>query len=94
MAIPAVVLILALPAIIYLGGTDEMRYLATPLVYAGAGILTITGLLILYHLYGKRDTYRSIHTLALGFLIGSLCHRLVYTPSEQPFGMEQPVCKG
>jgi len=68
-AIPAVVLILALPAIIYLGGTDEMRYLASPLVYAGAGILTITGLLILYHLYGKRDTYRSIHTLALGFLL-------------------------
>lgn len=68
-AIPAVVLILALPAIIYLGGTDEMRYLATPLVYAGAGILTITGLLIIYHLYGKRDTYRSIHTLALGFLL-------------------------
>jgi len=68
-AIPAVILILALPAIIYLGGTDEMRYLATPLVYAGAGILTITGLLILYHLYKKKDTYRSIHTLALGFLL-------------------------
>ncbi len=68
-AIPAVMLILALPAVIYLGGTDEMRYLATPIVYAGAGILTITGLLIIYHLYGKRDTYRSIHTLALGFLL-------------------------
>ncbi len=68
-AIPAVILILALPAIIYLGGTDEMRYLSTPLVYAGAGILTITGLLIIYHLYGKRDTYRSINTLTLGFLL-------------------------
>jgi len=68
-AIPAVVLLLALPAVIYLGGTDEMRYLSTPLVYAGAGILTITGFLIIYHLYGKRDTYRSINTLALGFLL-------------------------
>ena len=67
-AIPAVALLLALPAIIYLGGTDKMRYLATPLVYAGAGILTITGLLVIYHLYRKRDTYRSINTLALGFL--------------------------
>lgn len=68
-AIPAVVLLLALPAIIYLGGTDEMRYLATPFVYAGAGILTITGVLIIYYLYRKRDTYRSINTLALGFLL-------------------------
>lgn len=68
-AIPAVALLLALPATIYLGGTDEMQYLATPFVYAGAGILTITGLLIIYYLYGKRDTYRSINTLALGFLL-------------------------
>lgn len=68
-AIPAVVLLLSLPAIIYLGGTDEMRYLATPFVYAGAGILTITGVLIIYYLYRKRDTYRSINTLALGFLL-------------------------
>jgi len=68
-AIPAVILILALPAVIYLGGTDEMRYLSIPLVYAGTGILTITGLIILYHLYKKKDTYRSIHTLALGFLL-------------------------
>lgn len=68
-AIPASIFILTLPTIIYLGGTDEMRYLATPLVYAGAGILTITGLLILYHLYKKKDTYRSIHTLSLGFLL-------------------------
>lgn len=68
-AIPAVALLLALPATIYLGGTDEMQYLATPFVYAGAGILTITGLLIIYFLYGKRDTYRSINTLALGFLL-------------------------
>ncbi|MBZ4651539.1 MAG: hypothetical protein JG761_339 [Proteiniphilum sp.] len=69
LAIPASIFIFTLPTIIYLGRTDEMRYLSTPLVYAGAGILTITGLLILYHLYGKSDTYRSIHTLALGFLL-------------------------
>jgi len=68
-AIPAVVFLLALPAIIYLGSTDEMRYLALPAVYAGAGILTITGLLVIYYLYRKRDTVRSINTLAVGLLL-------------------------
>ena len=69
LAIPAFVLLLALPAVIYLGGTDEMPYIVTPLVYAAAGMLSVTGMLILYYLYGKRDTYRSIHTLAIGFLL-------------------------
>jgi len=69
LAIPAFVLLLALPAVIYLGGTDEMSYIAIPLIYTAAGVLSVTGMLILYYLYGKRDTYRSIHTLAIGFLL-------------------------
>jgi len=69
LAIPAFILLAALPAVIYLAGTDEMSYLAIPLVYAAAGVLSVTGLLMLYYLYGKRDTFRSIHTLALGFLL-------------------------
>ncbi len=69
LAIPASIFILSLPTIIYLGGKDEMHFLATPLIYAAAGILSVTGLLILYYLYGKKDTYRSIHTQALGFLL-------------------------
>jgi len=72
LAIPAFILLAALPAVIYLAGTEEMRYLATPLVYAAAGVLSVTGLLMLYYLYGKRDTFRSIHTLALGFYWQSL----------------------
>jgi len=69
LAIPAVLLLPALPAVIYLGGTEEMYYLATPLVYAAAGVFSVTGLLIIYYLYGKSDSYRSIHTLATGFLL-------------------------
>jgi 4-amino-4-deoxy-L-arabinose transferase-like glycosyltransferase len=69
LAIPAFILLAALPAVIYLTGTEEMRYLATSLVYAAAGVLSVTGLLMLYYLYGKRDTFRSIHTLAMGFLL-------------------------
>lgn len=68
-SLPAVMLILTLPAIIYLRRTDELWYLVTPFVSAGAVILTITGLLTINYLYRKRDTYRSIHTLALGFLL-------------------------
>lgn len=68
-AIPAVVFIIALPAFFYLSKTEEMLYLANPLIYAGAGVLSITGLLIIYFLYLRRDTYRSINTLSLGLLL-------------------------
>jgi hypothetical protein len=68
-AIPAGILILAFPAVIYLSGTEEMQYLGHWLIYAGAGVLTITGLLIIYYLYRKSEAYRAINTLALGFLL-------------------------
>lgn len=68
-AVPAIILILASPTIIFLSGTEGAQYLTDPFIYAGAGILTITGLLVVYLLYRKRRTYRAITGLALGFLL-------------------------
>lgn len=68
-AIPAGILIFALPSIFYLSHTEEMRYLDYGLIYAGAVVLTITGLLIFDFLYRKREIYRAITTLAMGFLL-------------------------
>ena len=67
-AFPAIILILSLPATIYLSGTEELQYLANPFVYAGVGVLTLTGLLMIYFLYLKKQTYGAINTLAFGFL--------------------------
>lgn len=69
MAIPAVFFILALPAIIYISRSEEMLFLYNPFIYAGAGVLSITGLLIIYSLYNKKKSYRSINTLAVGILL-------------------------
>lgn len=68
-AIPGIILILASPTVIYLSGIQEMKYLTNPFIYAGAGILTITGLLVIYLLYRKRRTYRAVTSLAMGFLL-------------------------
>jgi len=67
-AFPAIILILSLPAMIYLSGTEDLQYLANPFIYAGAGVLTLTGLLMIYLLYLTKRTYQAINTLALGFL--------------------------
>ncbi len=68
-AIPAVIFVLVMPAFIFLSSTGEMQYLSNPFIYAGAGIITLTGLCIFWFLYRKSDTLRAIHTLALGFLL-------------------------
>lgn len=68
-AIPGIILILASPTVIYLSDIQEMKYLTNPFIYAGAGILTITGLLVIYLLYRKRRTYRAVTSLAMGFLL-------------------------
>ncbi|MDD4778558.1 MAG: glycosyltransferase family 39 protein [Fermentimonas sp.] len=68
-AIPAVIFILALPGIVYVSGMEGMQYLADRFIYIGAGVLTLTGILVFYFIYLKRDLIPSINTLALGFLL-------------------------
>lgn len=68
-AIPAIIFILAIPVIIYISKTDEMRYLANPFIYAGAFVLSLTGIITTYYLYLRRNTIRSINSLAAGFLL-------------------------
>ena len=68
-AIPAVIFVLAMPGIIYLSSTADMQYLSNPFIYAGAGVITLTGLCIFWFLYRKSDTFRAIHTLSVGLLL-------------------------
>lgn len=55
---------------------DGTRFLGLEFFYAAAGILTITGLLTLYHIYYGRQMNRAIQTFAIGLLstvfVGSL----------------------
>lgn len=68
-ALPAVIFILALPGIVYVSSMEGMQYLADRFIYAGAVVLTLTGILVIYFIYLKRDSVRSINSLALGFLL-------------------------
>jgi hypothetical protein len=54
-ALPAVIFILALPGIVYVSSMEGMQYLADRFIYAGAVVLTLTGILVIYFIYLKRD---------------------------------------
>jgi len=68
-AVPAVTLIATLPVIIYLSSRDKTAYLAIPLIYIAASILTITGLATLFFLYKKKKPYKAIYSISLGLLL-------------------------
>ncbi|MFA5462866.1 MAG: glycosyltransferase family 39 protein [Dysgonamonadaceae bacterium] len=69
LAIPAMSLVTALPVIVYLSNMNKTAYLAMPLIYIAATILTITGLVIIFFLYRKRETYKAIYSMSLGLLL-------------------------
>lgn len=68
-AIPAVSFIVALPILVYLSGMNKTSYLAIPLIYIAATILTITGLVTLFMLYRIRETYKAIYSMSFGILL-------------------------
>lgn len=68
-AIPALIFILALPSIVYVGKSEEMQFLNNWLILIATVVISVTGILVLYNLYRKRETYKAINTLAIGFLV-------------------------
>ncbi|OPZ29173.1 MAG: Undecaprenyl phosphate-alpha-4-amino-4-deoxy-L-arabinose arabinosyl transferase [Bacteroidetes bacterium ADurb.BinA174] len=69
LAIPAVIFALALPAIIYISKTDETFFAGVPLVYTAASITTLSGLIVLYLLFFKKQMRQSIRVMAFGVLL-------------------------
>ena len=69
LALPAIGFTVALPVIFYLGNMDKTSFLGTPLFYIAATVLTITGIVILFHLYRKNNTYKAIHSMSIGLLL-------------------------
>ncbi|HPD43756.1 MAG TPA: hypothetical protein PKZ45_05825, partial [Dysgonamonadaceae bacterium] len=55
--------------IIYVSRLEETAFLGTTFVFAAAGILTLSGLILLYLLYRKKDTYSAITTMSVGILL-------------------------
>lgn len=68
LAIPAIGFVAAIPVIIYLGNMDKTAFLGTSLFYIAATVLTITGLVILFFLYRKNNTYKAIYSMSIGLL--------------------------
>jgi len=69
LAIPAIILILSLPALILISRSDEMRYLGIPLIYNAAGILTLSGVVTIYQLYKRSSVVTAIRSMSLGILL-------------------------
>lgn len=68
-AIPAVLFILVLPAMFFLRNMEDMELLDNVFIYAGAAVLMVSGILSIYMIYGKKDIYKSINTIAVGFML-------------------------
>lgn len=68
-AFPAALFISVLPVIFYLKRMEEMAFLGSVPIFIAGGILTISGLMVLYLLYHKKKIYRAIYTLAIGILL-------------------------
>lgn len=70
-AIPTVSFLFSLPIIIYLKNTEEMAYLNIPLIYLVCAVVTLTGIITLFFLYKKKETYKAIFSLSLGVLLSA-----------------------
>ena len=70
-AIPAIAFLFVLPIIVFLATTNIISYsdLPSPLIYSGALILTLTGIVSLILLYRKKDTYKAIYSMSWGILL-------------------------
>ena len=65
-AVPALVLCLAVPALLILSKEQDTAFLNQGLFFAAGGVLTLAGIVSLYFLYKKKELDNSIQTLVLG----------------------------
>ncbi len=70
-AFPAILMVMALPALIYLSRTEELQYIGTVFIYISAAVLTITGIISIYNIYLLKKTIKAIYTFSLGFLLAA-----------------------
>lgn len=69
LVIPAVALAASLPIIFILSKREDTSFIGIPLVFAAAGILTLSSLYVLYSLLWKKQLYKPIRTMAVGILL-------------------------
>ncbi|BEG98640.1 ArnT family glycosyltransferase [Bacteroides sedimenti] len=68
-AIPTVILGLALPVVLVLGRFKSMTMLNNPIIYIACGLLTVVAILTLLSLYKRKDLHRAVNILAGGLLL-------------------------
>jgi len=69
LAIPAVVLTSSIPLIMYLSKSEETSFLAIPLVYVAATVITLSSLYVLYSLFWRKQLREPIRIMAAGILL-------------------------
>lgn len=68
-AVPALVLVAALPAVFCMEGIDELSFIAVPLVYAATTVTSLGGLAALYLLFREKALRQSIRIMAFSLLL-------------------------
>lgn len=68
-AVSASIFATALPAVFYMGGAEELSYIAIPLVYAAATVTSLGGVMILFLLFRKKTLRQSIRMMTFTLLL-------------------------
>ncbi len=69
LAIPSVIFLATLPAIVILARQEETQFLGNTFIYMASSILTLSGIYALYQLYHIKNMRYSIHALSVGMLL-------------------------
>jgi len=90
LAVPAIAYIAALPTILILS-RKGVPFLADGWLYAGAGILTLSGMVCIGLLYRKKELNKAIHTLGIGLFCTIFVAAFSLPQTNSQFGYKD-VC--
>lgn len=91
-AVPAFIFAVALPAIFYIRGVDEVSYVAVPLIYIATTVLSLGGLTVLYLLFREKALRSSIRVMAFTLLLTVFIAGWAF-PQLNPYLGRHTLCK-
>lgn len=91
-AVPALIFAVVLPALFYIKRIDGISYIAVPLVYAAAAVISLGGLTVLYLLFKKKALRKSIRVMVFTLFVTIFIAGLSL-PQLNPYMGWNTLCK-
>lgn len=92
LAIPALVYVLALPALVIVANFTGLDYLGQVFFYIAAGIFSVAGIFIFYYLFKQRSIRKAINTMGFSILLAAFAGGFS-VPAINPYIGYRDVCQ-